>query len=114
MSPRRLLAIVWLGVLSFWLSFTARAQSRDEYFIAADLDHDGRLSLAEFQDWMSWAFRQMDRNGDNVLDPEEQLVPNAVRLTLTEHHRRLAVQFTRQDRNGDGWLSQKEFLAPPQ
>ena len=94
-------------------SASAVAQSRSSYFNAVDTDHDGRISLAEFQERMSWAFRQMDRNGDNVLTPDEQLVPNAPTLTLAELHSRLAAQYRRQDRNKDGWLSPAEFLAPP-
>lgn len=100
-------------ILLLLLSGLASAQSRDGYFAAADRDRDGRLSLAEFQEWMSYAFRQMDRNRDDVLAPEEQHVPNAVRLTLEELHARQAEQFRRQDKNHDGFLSQQEFLAPP-
>lgn len=92
----------------------AFAQSRSSYFDAADTDHDHRLSLPEFQEWMSFAFRQMDKNHDDVIEPEEQLVPNAKRLTLEELHERQAEQFKRQDRNHDDLLSQTEFLAPPQ
>lgn len=95
------------------LAGNAGAQSRAGYFAAADLDHDGRLSLSEFQDWMSYAFRQMDRNGDGVLAPDEQHVPNATRLTLEELHGRQAEQFRRQDKDRDGVLSPQEFLAPP-
>lgn len=89
------------------------AQPASDYFDSIDLDHDGRVSLEEFQQRMSWAFRQMDRNGDQVLSPDEQLVPNAPTLTLAELRRRMAEQFRRQDRNKDGWLSQRELLAPP-
>ncbi|MFA6985983.1 MAG: hypothetical protein WC213_07225 [Arenimonas sp.] len=89
------------------------AQSQSSYFDAVDTDHDGRISLSEFVERMSWAFRQMDRNADQVLSPDEQLVPNAPTLTLAEHHRRLGDQFRRQDKNKDGWLSPREFLAPP-
>ena len=89
------------------------AQSRSSYFDAVDTDHDGRISLAEFHERMSWAFRQMDRNGDEVLSPQEQLVPNAPELTLAELRRRQAEQYRRQDKNRDGSLSESEFLAPP-
>ncbi len=95
------------------LPLLAWAQNPNGYFAAIDRDHDGRISLAEFQAKMSWAFQQMDRNHDDVLEPEEQLVPNAPRLTLAQHHARLAAQFKRQDKNRDGWLSQDELLAPP-
>jgi hypothetical protein len=103
----RLALVLLLPLLAF-------AQSRSSYFDAADTDHDGKLSLLEFQEWMSFAFRQMDKNHDEVIEPEEQLVPNAKRLTLAELHARQAEQFKRQDRNHDGLLTQAEFLAPPQ
>jgi Ca2+-binding EF-hand superfamily protein len=89
------------------------AQSRSGYFNEVDSNHDGGISLAEFQERMSWAFRQMDRNGDEVLSPQEQLVPNAPELTLAELRRRQAAQYRRQDKNKDGSLSPAEFLAPP-
>ena len=91
----------------------AHAQSQSIYFNNADLDHDGKLSLPEFQDWMSYAFKRMDANHDDVLAPSEQLVHNAKAITLAEHHERMAGQFKRQDKNHDGFLSQREFLAPP-
>jgi Ca2+-binding EF-hand superfamily protein len=91
----------------------AVAQSQSVYFNNADLDDDGRLSLVEFQDWMSYAFKRMDANRDGVLAPSEQLVNNAKTITLADHHARLAGQFKRQDKNGDGFLSPREFLAPP-
>lgn len=102
-----------LGGIAVLASASAVAQSRSTYFNTVDTDHDGRITLAEFQERMSWAFRQMDRNGDEVLAPDEQLVPNAPRLTLGELHARLAAQYRRQDRNKNGWLSPAEFLAPP-
>lgn len=83
------------------------------YFSRADTDGNGKLSLPEFQDWMSYAFKRMDANRDDVLDPHEQNLPNARRLTGEEHRARLAEQFKRQDKNHDGALSQREFLAPP-
>lgn len=105
-------AVALLLVLS--ASGAAAAQHTPaSYFANADLDRDQRLSLPEYQAWMSYAFRQMDSNGDEVLEPEEQLVPNAPRLTLAELHERLAGQFRRQDTDGDGALSQREFTAPP-
>jgi Ca2+-binding EF-hand superfamily protein len=90
------------------------AQTQSEYLKSFDRDGDKRVSLQEFQDAMSWAFVQMDKNGDGTLTPNEQLVPKAKTFTLKEHHDRLALQFKKQDRNQDGYLSAKELAAPPQ
>jgi len=90
------------------------AQTHNDYLDSFDGDGDKRVSLIEFQKAMSWAFEQMDKNGDGVLSSEEQLVPKAKPFTLKEHHERLAIQFGKQDRNRDGFLSAKELAAPPQ
>ena len=95
------------------LAAPCTAQSSSSYFELVDLDRDGRISLAEFQERLSWAFRQMDRNADQVLSPDEQLVANSPTLSLAELQQRLTAQYQRQDRNKDGWLSPREFLAPP-
>ena len=92
---------------------TARAQSGASYFDIVDLDHDGRISLGEYIERFSYAFRQMDRNHDDVVDESEQLVAGAPRLTLAQLHAQLTAQFHRQDKNHDGTLSPREFLAPP-
>lgn len=86
----------------------------DDYFARVDLDADGKVSLEEFLSKMSWAFSQRDINGDDILQPSEQHVPDAKPITLAEHHARFTRQFRRQDGNGDGFLSRREFLAPPQ
>jgi Ca2+-binding EF-hand superfamily protein len=91
----------------------ARAQSGAGYFDIVDLDHDGRVSLAEYLERFSYAFRRMDRNRDGVVDESEQLVRGAPRLTLAQLHAQLEAQFRRQDKNHDGSLSPREFLAPP-
>ena len=92
----------------------ATAQSQGDYFSRIDTDGDGRVSLAEFLEHMGFAFRQMDVNGNGVLEPHEQHIPDARPITLEEHHQRLTAQFHRQDTNGDGYLSRSELLAPPQ
>jgi len=91
----------------------ARAQSGASYFDIVDLDHDDRVSLPEYIERFSYAFRKMDRNRDQVVDESEQLVPGAPRLTLAQLHAQLEAQFRRQDKNHDGTLSPREFLAPP-
>ena len=42
-----------------------------DYLARMDADGDGRVSLAEYQDWLSYAFTRMDANGDGVLAPDE-------------------------------------------
>ena len=106
---RALLAIALLSCAAP----AARAQSGAGYFDIVDLDHDGRVSLAEYLERFSYAFRRMDRNHDQVVDESEQLVRGAPRLTLAQLHAQLEAQFRRQDRNHDGSLSPREFLAPP-
>ena len=85
----------------------------DDWFARVDTDADGRVSLDEFLEKMSWAFSQRDLDGDGVLQPSEQHVADAKPITLADHRARFARQFARQDGNGDGYLSRRELLAPP-
>jgi Ca2+-binding EF-hand superfamily protein len=95
------------------LPAAVRAQSGGSYFAIVDLDHDGRVSLAEYIERFSYAFRQMDKNRDGIVEEAEQEVPGAPRMTLAQLQAQLAEQFHRQDKNHDGSLSPREFLAPP-
>ena len=101
------------ALLVLLLPASAFAQSGASYFDIVDLDHDGRISQAEYIERFSYAFRQMDRNRDGVVEESEQLVRGAPRLTLAQLHAQLTEQFRRQDKNRDGTLSPREFLAPP-
>jgi hypothetical protein len=80
-----------------------------------DTNHDGRVSLAEYQAYMDLGFKRLDTNGDGVLDASE--LPASSRrqapLTHAAHRRHVAQQFRRQDRNHDGYLSLDELKAPP-
>lgn len=93
--------------------FAAPGLAADDYFSRVDLDADGRVSLPEFLERMSFAFRQMDVNRNDVLEPGEQHIPDAPTITLAQHHERFTAQFHRQDADGDGHLSPAELLAPP-
>lgn len=85
-----------------------------DYLSRMDADHDGRVSLIEYQDWLSYAFDGMDKNGDGTLSPEEQPGGRGRPITRTEHRDRLADRFKRQDADHSGYLSAKELAAPPQ
>ena len=88
-------------------------QSGQTEFDIVDLDGDGRISPPVYVERISYAFLQMDRNRDGVVDEGEQLVAGSPRLTLAQLHAQLLAQFARQDKNHDGLLSPREFLAPP-
>lgn len=95
----------------------AQVTSTGDYLSRMDADGDGKISLIEYQDWLSYAFDAMDANHDGVLDAQEQPpsgrgVPTA--LTREQHRLTLAERFRKQDRNHDGWLDARELASPPQ
>ena len=92
----------------------AQVEATSDYLARMDSDGDGRIALAEYQDWMSYAFVRMDRNGDGVLSTDELPGGKGRPITLVEHKQTLAERFARQDRNRDGFLDAKELAAPPQ
>ena len=62
-------------LLAALLPGAALAQVTDtaSYLQRMDSDGDGRVSEAEYVQWMLYAFDRMDRNGDGVLTAEELL-----------------------------------------
>ena len=84
-----------------------------DYLARMDIDGDHRVSLLEYQDWLSYAFDAMDRDHDGVLVPAELPGGRGVALTRAQHRARLAEAFHRQDRNDDGMLDARELAAPP-
>lgn len=92
----------------------AQVNATSDYLSRMDADRDGRVSLIEYQDWLSYAFDGMDKNGDGALSPQEQPGGKGKPITRTEHRERLADRFKRQDADRDGFLSAKELSAPPQ
>lgn len=91
----------------------AQVMATADYLERMDTDGDGRVSLAEYLDWMGYAFHEMDRNGDGVLDAGELPGGRGQPLTLARHRERLSATFARQDANGDGYLDARELSAPP-
>ena len=84
-----------------------------DYLARMDSDHDARVSLSEYQDWLSYAFDAMDRNHDGVLATDELPGNKGRAITRTEHRERLASTFRKQDGDRDGYLTAKELGAPP-
>ena len=93
---------------------SAQVQRTGEYLQRMDTDSDGRVSLAEYQHWMGYAFEQMDRDGDGVLVPAELPGGRGRTVRLADHREALAAAFRRQDSDGDGVLDSRELAAPPQ
>jgi hypothetical protein len=85
------------------------------YLRLFDANHDGRVSLVEYQAHMMRGFRAMDRNHDGVIERDEQ-PPGPRRhgaITLRQYRHNLAVVFHRQDIDHDGYLDARELAAPP-
>lgn len=110
----------WPGVLFFGLALAfasaaspARVSDTAGYLARMDSDGDGRVSLDEYLEWMSYAFQRMDRNRDGVLAADELPGGKGRPVTLGEYRARLTDRFNRQDANGDGFLDARELAAPP-
>ena len=95
------------------LPLAAQVNASGDYLARMDAGGDGRVSLAEYQDWMGYAFAAMDRDGDGILAGAELPGGRGRPLTREAHRARLAAGFRRQDRNGDGQLDARELTAPP-
>ncbi|HTL14813.1 MAG TPA: calcium-dependent protein kinase 21, partial [Thermomonas sp.] len=74
----------------------AQVRSAGDYLARMDADADGRVSLPEYQDWLSYAFDAMDRDRDGVLSPAEQPGGRGAPLSRTAYRARLAERFRRQ------------------
>lgn len=83
------------------------------YLRQLDSDGDGRVSEAEYVQWMLYAFQRMDLDGDGVLEGRELPGGRGTPIHLDRHRQVLVQRFHRQDRNGDGWLDATELAAPP-
>ena len=96
------------------LSAFAQVNATSEYLARMDSDGNGRVSQAEYLDWMSYAFDARDGNRDGVLTADELPGGKGQTITREQHRDRLAATFKKQDADQDGHLSAKELAAPPQ
>ena len=91
----------------------AQVAATSDYLARMDGDGDGRVSVAEYQAWMGYAFERMDLNRDGLLTADELPGGKGKTVSLAEHRETLAAMFRRQDANGDGFLDARELSAPP-
>ena len=110
-----------IAAMSGLLMFAATAAAQDfprtpaEYLKRMDANGDGKVSQAEYVDYMSEGFRRMDINGDGVLDGSDMPQgSHARRTTIEDFQRNLILQFHKLDRNHDGYLNARELAQPPQ
>ena len=89
-------------------------QGTGDYLSRMDADGDRRISLLEYQEWLTYAFDGMDRNRDGVLTPDEQPGGRGKVITRDAHRARVAERFGRQDIDRSGFLDARELAAPPQ
>ena len=102
-----------LAVAGWAGAAAAQVRATSDYLAKMDRDGDGRVSLDEYLDWVSYAFDGMDRNRDGVLTADELPGGRGKPVTREQHRARLAERFRKQDANHDGWLDAKELAAPP-
>ena len=91
----------------------AQVQDTADYLRRMDADGDGRISADEYLQWMLYAFERMDRNGNGVLEPEEQPGGRGQPITREQQAQVILQRFHKQDANGDGYLGTRELMAPP-
>ncbi len=109
----RMLSIV-IAILGLPLLAHAQMRASSDYLQRMDSSRDGRVSLAEYQAWMGYAFERMDRNRDGMLTATELPGGRGKPVSLSAHRESLAAAFRRQDRSRDGVLDARELAAPPQ
>lgn len=103
-----------LALLLLVLPFAALAQTTATgLFRAMDSNGDGRISEAEYVDYMSQGFARRDRNHDGVLEANELPGGRGNPVSLSAWQDDLRREFRQLDRNRDGYLSPQELMQPP-
>ena len=103
----------WIVAALLPLSALAQVRDTGAYLRLMDVNHDGKVQLSEYQDWLCYGFDQMDHDHDGVLTPDEQPGGRGKTITREQYRVQLAEQFRRLDRNHDGVLDVKELASPP-
>lgn len=106
-------ATLAVALLASPMASPAQVRASTDYLQRMDAGRDGRVSLAEYQAWLGYAFERMDRNDDGVLDAGELPGGRGKPVSLAAHRQAIADAFARQDRNRDGLLDARELAAPP-
>jgi len=101
------------GALLWPLLAVSQVRQASEYLQRMDANGDGRVSDEEYLEWMLYAFDQMDRNGNGILEPEEQPGSRGKPITRQQQQQVILERFSRQDANQDGFLDEQELMAPP-
>jgi len=104
-------AFLMPGVLP--LSALAQVRNAGDYLRLMDANHDGKVQLSEYQDWLCYGFDRMDRDHDGVLTANEQPGGRGRTITREQYRAQLADQFRKLDRNHDGALDARELASPP-
>lgn len=102
-----LLVAAWAPAVQAQVSDTA------SYLQRMDSDGDGKVSEAEYLQWMLYAFDRMDRNGDGMLSADELPGGKGRAITREQQRQTIVQRFHKQDANGDGFLDARELAAPP-
>lgn len=88
-------------------------ETTSDYLTRMDADGDGRVSPAEYLDWMDYAFDARDLDRDGVLGAAELPGGKGQPILRAQHRQRIAERFRKQDADGSGFLDTKELAAPP-
>lgn len=111
------LAILTAALLVAGAALAQSPDTPNDYLRDMDANRDGRVQLVEYQEYLSYAFDQIDRNRDGVLQAHEYPPGVTPRpgppRTRAQHHAALAKQFRLQDSNHDGTLDARELGQPP-
>lgn len=107
-------ALTVLLLVAVWApAVQAQVSDTTSYLQRMDSDGDGKVSEAEYLQWMLYAFDRMDRNGDGVLSADELPGGKGRAITREQQRQTIVQRFHKQDANGDGFLDARELAAPP-